>query len=49
MTAHKNPIGFFTLRGTRKEIRPLVMIPQYVADFIVAIAPKIDALCIFKF
>lgn len=39
MAPHKDPIGLLRLSCDRKEVRPLIMLPQQTADFLVAIAP----------
>lgn len=40
IASHENPIRFLAFSSDGKKIRSLIMLPQYHADFLVAIAPE---------
>ena len=40
IASHENPVRFLAFGSGRKKIRSLIMLPQYYANFLVAIAPK---------
>lgn len=37
---HKNPVRLLTFGGGGEKIRSLIMLTQYCADFLIAVAPK---------
>lgn len=40
VASHKNPVRLLAFGGSGKEIRSLIMLSQYRADFLIAIAPE---------